>query len=288
MHTLTINELKLSIPGNWNELNKEQLLSFAYIVRDNMELEEIKIKMLFLFTNIKVLISDPMKIDNVDHFWLIYKKKRFLISAFDLAFISQINMTYFKENDKNKYSIYPLLTKNLLPFIKIGKKCFFGPSDGLSNLLFKEYIHTETAFHDFVKNNDENALNKLIAILYRPAGKIKPDTIDFNGDIREPFNDFLIDDYAKQFAKVDYSVKRVILWYYEGCKRHLAELFPYVFKEGSDQGSDQNTFLQFMTIVDELANNQPAENEKIMNVYLYTALTSLNQRIAKIPKNGKV
>jgi hypothetical protein len=289
MHTLSFNDIKMHIPGNWNELNRDQLLSFASIVRDNMELEEIKVKMLFLFTKIKVLERDSVKIDNIDHFWLKYGKKKFLVSAYSLAFIARLNLVFFRETQESRYIVYSLLTRNLISVIDINGKKLHGPADGLSNILLKEYIHAETFYTEYFKTNSENALNNLIAVLYRPAGKTKPDSINFSGDLREPFNDFLTETYAQITRKITPDIKRAVLWYYEGCKRHIANLFPKVFKEGNgESSSDKNIFMQFMTIVDELANNQPAENERIMNVYLYTALNSLNQRLAKIPKNVKV
>lgn len=289
MHTLSLNDIRFNLPGNWNELNRDQLLKFASLNgKKDIELEEIKIKMLFLFTGMKVMEKPSITIDGKEYFWLKYQKDKFLVSAYSLAFITQLNLAFFKEIGENKYTINPLLTRNLLTVIEVAGKKLYGPADGLSNLLLKEYVHTETFYSEYMKTQNQEALDKLIAILYRPAGKIKPGTINFQGDIREPFNDFLIDNYAKITKKLAQNVRLTIIWYYEGCKRHISALFPKVFKENDGKSSNENTFMNFMTIIDELANNQPAENERIMNVYLYTALTSLNQKIAKLPKNAKV
>jgi len=286
MNTITFGKKSFQIPGNWNELTSAQLILLAQAFGTSAELEEIKIKLLFYFTGIRVLRKKSITVDNQPCYWLKYKNKSFIVPAYSLSFVTKPFISFFKQENE-AFIINPLLTRQLLPEIKISfRKQIYGPSDGLSNLTFAEFIHAETAYAQYLKTNDEKQIDRLIAILYRPAGKIKPGDKNWNGDIREPFNDYLIDEYAGALLKINPTLKRAIRWYYEGCKVHISQLFPFVFKKGQGSGQQSDTFRNFISIVDELAGNNPAEHDRIMHVQLYTALNSLNQRIEKTYKHG--
>jgi hypothetical protein len=288
MHTISIGDSKIHIPGNWNELTGEQLISMARIITENAPLDELKLKLLFAFADIHALQRPAVLVNDKEHFWIRFKQRKFMVPAQSLAFIMTPFIQFFSEKSENEYIVSPNLTRQLLPVIKAGKQTLYGPGDGLSNITLREFIFTETAFSDYLHANDASARDKLIAVLYRPSGKIKPCSINFTGDIRERFNDNIIDSRIKIVADMPDATKKAILWYYEGCKRHIAYLFPNVFREGNGGESTKSAFEGFMTIVDELANNQPADHERVLDVLLYSALNSLNQRIEKLPKNGKV
>jgi hypothetical protein len=281
MHQININDIKLEIPGHWNELTREQLLTLARIVREEMELEELKLRMLFLFTGTKVIRCPSVLVNETERFLIRNKKLKALVSAHDLAFITTPFLKFFVEKPNNQWLLGSTLTRQLLPIIKIGRQALHGPADGLSNITFREFIFTETFLN-------ENAHDKLIAVLYRPAGKSKPGSLDYNGDIRERFNDNIIDDRVKVISRMPVHFKKAIMWYYEGCKQHIAALFPNVFTEGTGEKSTKSTFEAFMGIVDELSNNHPAEHERVLDVYLYSALQSLNQKIEKLNKHVEV
>jgi hypothetical protein len=287
MHTITFGDHKFNVPGHWNELTGENLLSLASHVEQNIEMEELKLKLLLDFTGIRVIRQRSVMVDKIEHFWVRCGKRKVLVSVTNLAFITAPFLKFFNEIKENKWIVNPMLTRQLLPSIMADKKLYWGPADGLSNITLREFIFTETFLNEFITKNDRSNLDKLIAVLYRPAGKFQPGSADYKGDVREPFNDNIIDDRARYLVALPEAYKKAILWYYEGSKKHIATLYPLVFSEGGGK-SDKSTFEVFMTIVDELANNQPSEHERVMDVLLYSALHSLNQRISKIPKDVKV
>lgn len=286
MHTITIGTHKILIPGCWNELTAEQLIQMAKLINGNIGLEEIKVKMLFIFTGIKVVQQPSVLVDGKEFFWIRHQKRKFLVSAHSLAHISSPFLNFFTEINENEWIIKPTITRQLLPIVEVGKVKLHGPADGLSNITFREFIFAETALNQLIAANDTTQLNQLIGILYRPFGKIKQGTLAYTGDVREKFNDNNMDEQAKLIASMPKELKRAILWYYKGCKQHLSTLFPLVFSEGS--ATSKSTFEVFMTIVDDIANNQPAEHERILDVLLYSALQSLNNRIEKSLRHVEV
>lgn len=277
MHTITLGKYSFQIPGSWNELTSQQLLLLAKTFNSSTELEELKVKLLFYFSGIRVMQKPIVLVDNEPHCWLQYKKTRLIVSAHSLSFVSAPFLKFFRE-EKEGYIIDPLLTRQLIPSLRISRfATVYGPADGLSNITFNEFIHAETAYSDYLKYNDEKYLDKLIGILYRaPGGKN-------SGDVRKPFDDYLVDEYAKKVQHIDPAIKKAIRWYYEGSKVHIAGLFPNVFRKGSG-GKQTDVFKSFLDIADELSGNNPAENERTLNTQLYTVLNSLNQRIEKTLK----
>lgn len=294
MHTITFGDITVQVPGTWNELNKRQLLSMARLLSDKSSVEELKVKMLLSFTGIKVMQQPSDFFNNTEYFWLFdtEKKRKFPVSAFDLAHVSTPFVNFFKFDDKQEaYLVHPTLTKNLLPAIECCGWLFYGPADGLSNLTFDEFINAETYYEAFF-DGEPDALNKLIAVLYRQFNGYLPGNVNYRGDSRIAFNDFNIDTDAKTIAHMPDHVKRAILWYYEGCKLHLGELFPYIFRKPSTSGKKQvSTFRAFMTVVDDLSSHNPSEHDRIRKTMLYDVLDSLNRRAElqeKSPETSKI
>lgn len=288
MHSITINDNTIDIPGNWNELTGSQLLWITKLVSRDIGFQELKLKMLFRFSGIRVILRKSILIKGIEHFWIKFNRKEILISPSTLAFITGSFDCFFQGKSDNKWIVNSTLTKQLLPRIRIKGRYYYGPADGLSNITFREFIFTETYLNAYNTTDDIKNVDNLIAVLYRPSGKIKENSINYNGDKRERFNDNIIDIRAKKMTFLPDEYKQAILYYYEGCKKHIFALFPNVFSEGGGNITEKSTFEIFMDIVDELANNEPSKHEQTLDVMLYSALQSLDQRVIKMKNHVKV
>ncbi len=126
------------------------------------------------------------------------------------------------------------LTKQLLPRYKN----FYGPADDFTNLRMIEFHAAEMAYYRLEEEKDVDALNELVAILYRPAKKnydIKKNT---EGDIRVTYNSNETEFFKKQIAKWPLNIKRAIRMWYDGCRQSLEENYRPAFEGGDTSYKD--------------------------------------------------
>ncbi len=289
MHCLTINNIPYSVPGTWNELTRAQLLSLVDMYNKEYNITELSVKLLLVITGLKVVYVTSYQAKGFGMSSQVYQFRHgrhfFIIDVNDIIFAAsklQFLFSIKEEKDQKYYMLDPQLSKNLIPEISFGlpffKSTWYGPSDSLTNITFSEFIHAETAYDKLVKTNNDEYLNRIVAILYRPAGKIKTCDVDYRGDTREPFNDFLIDRRSKRAIFIRDNIKTAILLFYAGCRRALTKIFPEVFS-GSASGGD--TFKSYMSLVEILAGYDITKKEEIRNAYLYDVLLTLNQSIIR-------
>jgi len=277
MYTLKINNEIIQIPSSWNELTAEQLLTSISLSDKNLSLGEYTSRLLLDITELIPIIKKEKIAGGGYLFYFKYDRKKYLIDARDFSAISnKLSFLFYREND-NFYFNYNL-TRNLLPVIRISAfKKLYGPSDTLTNLLFEEFIHTETYLNRFETTRGEpKYLDKLIAVLYRPKARhLNIDSNNFKGDIREPFNDHVTQKIARLVARMKDDYKKAILLFYNGCRRFITSKFPNTFSETSS-GSD-DIFMSFMKLVNALSESDVTKKEQVRKSYLYDVLITLEE-----------
>lgn len=247
MHKFEFKKYKRHYAGTWNELTDEQLLFVSHLFDKGLEIEVFNTLVLQNFTQI------PWK-----HF--------FEISA--EAIMDMAKTIEFLHETKE-------LTKNLLPEIKAGKKTLCGPADSMMDVTFEQFFgHTEPAFAAFVKNNDTDMLNHLVAALY-----------SFEN---ETFNADLIEENKRLVADINRFYKTAVVFFYLGCRDLMAGRFPKLFsnKKTSGQASD----LAYFEMVENLNNENISNNEIIKKSNIYEAFVRLTAMIDKaetLKKNNK-
>lgn len=284
MFPLKINNDTYQCPSSWNELAGDQLLRIAELSPLHLPPAEFKISLLRSLFGLETMkVKEKVIKGEICFLFKHGRKNIYIISALDISFIIQkFDFLFQIKKDtggNNTYTLRSRLTKNLIPEIKIGSEKFYGPSDGLTNLIFQEYIHTETLISKFNSTGDIAFLDKLIAVLYRPQSKdYNPDDANFSGDRREPFNDFIIDARASAVSKIDNTLKHAILMFYMGCTNHIQFLFKEVFT-GNHGSADEskNTFKNMMKLVTALTNNDVTKNEQVRKTYLYEVMIALQE-----------
>jgi hypothetical protein len=294
MKTLQLNNTSITLPSKWNELTHEQFISVCSITEKFDNINELRLVLLLKITGIYVFHSKSTVLNGEKCFKIMVQKKQIgWISTTDLAYASTVFDFLFRKiklSDGNfQYAIESQLTTNLLPEIQVKKQTLYGPDDGLTNLIFSEFINAETYLSRFRKTNDEKWLNKFIAVLYR-TGKIQKEIKDvqFNGDHRKPFNEALNDDISKLTSKISVAEKKGILFFYDGCKAFIAGKYPHVFEKSDGNGPGTDPFQGFIDLVGTIAENKPAEKPKIRQQLLFDILDSLEKmRIQAIEMEEK-
>lgn len=139
------------------------------------------------------------------------------------------------------------LTKVLIPYYRnIIGPWYYGPASEFDNLTMAEWNACEIFYEQIVSADDEEALNNLFAVLYRPAKKGYDKKKDPEGDIREPFNPNTLDARAKKIASFPFHVRYAILQWYDGCRQYLIGLYD-VFDGEEDSSPKQPGMFELMS-----------------------------------------
>lgn len=122
--------------------------------------------------------------------------------------------------------------KNFFPTLKIRKKICAAPADSLGNLSFGEWCFAFQFYQYYSLTGDPGWLDKLIAVLYRPIDPEQiPGTLNFTGDVREIFNENLIESRAKDVAHIESRFKLSVLAWFTVAVQELQKFRPNLFPE---------------------------------------------------------
>lgn len=237
--------MKRDFPESLNELSSEQLSQFCHAVLCSDNIYKAKLR---------VLSS-------------VCKLPMMLLKAMDIAQVAQLTLLIsrlFEVND---------LTVNKLPEI-----CFYhgwdahrwiGPADGIANLSIKEFAVADSYFLAYMSSKEDSLLDLLIACLYRPQDKKKnPHRTDFDGDMREPFNEHILEKRATIVRSLSAVDRQRILYYYIGCRNQLSAHYPHLFDGSGDDGQESDWLDMIRTLPNEkFGTIQQAEKENMHAVF---------------------
>lgn len=209
--------IKRQFPESLNELTAEQMSQFCHAVICSQNIYEAKLRVLVSVCRIPVMV----------------------LRALDIAQVAQLTLMItrlFEVND---------LTVNKLPEV-----CFYegwkahrwiGPADNLANLSIKEFAVADSYFLAFMESRDSALLDLLVACLYRPQdSKKNPYRADFDGDMRQAFNEHILESKSKIVRSMSAVDKQRILYFYIGCRNLLHVDYPYLFEQPDTEQADRN------------------------------------------------
>ena len=126
------------------------------------------------------------------------------------------------------------LTKQLIPHYK----GLFAPASEFDNLTMEEWNACEIYYHQYIKNNEVTALDKLIAVLYREPKKYYDFMKNVDGDCRVPFNEHECEWMAKRkIVSWSDEVKMAILAWYDGCREAVTNMYDLFNGEGDEESN---------------------------------------------------
>ncbi len=203
MTTIKLNNKYLPCATEWNELSQQQLLQVidALFLREYTG-EQVALKLLKVLFKLSYLQFFRCRVEDLEEYLYL---TGFLIH-------------------ENK------LTKNIIPSWRHKDVLYFGPSDGMNNLLMEEFYFTEKYYLDWVADKETiDPLNELVAVLYRPVKEDYDFEKDPDGDARVIFNENTCSYYAKNIVNQwPMNFKISVATWYEGYKRYLVDLYPNV------------------------------------------------------------
>jgi hypothetical protein len=272
MHTIHLSSQAYQLPSRWDELSRQQLVKIAALSGAN--LSAVNTSKIF-----------------------------FLILTLSLPWWQRLRLQFFffLQSSIEEKGDFLLLTQSFVDFpqfsaqkvLNIGvgfvpkRKTLHAPLSKLANATLWEYILSEKYFLEYMKDRKEESLNKLIAVLYRPARKTyNPDEDE---DIRVPLIDSTVQGRATQIARLPLPLRHAILMWYDGCRALIIQSFPLIFpKPKTDQNTPGGT-MQFagpknnggwIDLISQLSTTM-SDFKKIGDTNLSIALTDISKRIQR-------
>lgn len=260
-----LTDYEVEIAENWEELNAEQYAAILQV------LTYAKADKHTVFLS---LLS------------LLFKPKNFHI------------LTYF--DDEQLYALIPLIdfilntrppVSNKFPKLKINKKECFAPNDNLSNICFGEWCFAYQFYQLYYEFKDDTYLNMLIATLYRVADPEQTtNNVKFTGDVRQLFNENLIDKHALGVAAIPSHLKVAVLTWFSSALLAVMDarqrVFPKAIKkpEEAEATTDQEAedtkgnITDWMTIFRELLGPKWGTTEQLKYTNAMFVLDGLEEQ----------
>lgn len=140
-----------------------------------------------------------------------------------------------QRNEKNQYQLLPNLTRSPWPEIMgANKTTWFAPAIGWDNLSIYELAAVFTHQENYHRDNSEQDLHTMLAILYRPG---KPATLEnksmaYAGDRRLPYRNYegTVPSRAKHWATMHPTVLHILAFWALSCREAIIKMYPRVFK----------------------------------------------------------
>jgi hypothetical protein len=278
MNTIQIGKYKKTIPADWDELDRK---SYLYVV--NMFLtvgNQSKQQALFIYHFLKLkfirttvhgkTVSMAIAKKHMDDAMLtcsVDNKK-----PFDMTFVQGIqilSLSNFLFKEKST------LSKNHLDSIStsIFRKNLYGPSDDFQNLRLLEFSFCDSYYMRYRMSKEEENLDKMIAVLYRPAAAVKD-----LADKREKLNQHTIEDRAKQIKKLPLLEKQAILLWYTACRSRLERTYNYAFsKEKQHKAKSKN--YGWAGLIVSMAGEKFGTVEQTSDEYIHTIFLQMDMQL---------
>lgn len=273
-----MKSVNLTIVKSWDEITRKQLLFLCRLFLAKLDLDDFRLQAFLYLTKTKAL---PDKIITNGIVYWIFKtgKSMFMLTREELAWYMK-SVDFITQNCR--------LTVNHFPAFSLPLKRFFGPSVKCYNMSYLEFIHAENWLYAYQKSNDLKHLNTLCSVLYRPGKRnFNPLDPDYNGDRREPFNDFIYQKRAWRFRFIGIRKKFAIYLFYTGCRNVMIDSFPNLFKGDVVSSEPVNPVNSLRKIINDLNMGDITRNDKIYKMQVWEAFEHLEHLIENLPKKKK-
>jgi len=300
MHVIEVpdRELKLELPSSWDETSIEQAceifkLSYMHLA-GFIDRNEYLTRSLFYLTG--------MKRNHRIKAWESMAPEEIVLEKNAKIYQMGEDLCTWSLNDKGTQINYETVRNNL-PVISVGRKKLYGPADLITDLTFGEFRAAvdEMATHfrlasdiDTIKESDE-ALNRFIACLYRPAKKTRSKELP---KTRQTFNRSTIN--TSYTAPIPIWQKTMILLWFSYCIKflksedllienrivNLSVLFPEdeyqeVSSEPSASGAGWSSLLFSLAEKGVFGNIENVDKQGIFDILLYLYDNHLKQQKLK-------
>ncbi len=241
MNEIVLHGKKYTAPSRWDEVNESQLLAWAAICLKELSKKDATRLCLKIFYRMPLLT-----------FFKIPESWRIQIEpTIDFLWTGQLPTKWIIK----KIAVLPLSAP------------YHGPDDRLANCTILEFRYAMMFYQAYVKSNNEEYLDQLIATLFRPKrkGTIK-------NDIREDLSDFGIQTRARRMRKLSPKFRHAILLNFEGCYSFIQK--NYLNKLPKD-GSGSAGIFDFNGIIRTVSGSKFGAKKETEQTLIYDFLEHL-------------
>lgn len=229
MHTIEIPDKKIIInfPSEIDEMTSPQFICYVDLVLQYISgsLNEAQFKSRLLQKLLDIKMSFSYAIMNSE------EKEQCDVEVQRLADLMECFIEEYHKDGKPVKAFKLKSVHNFVPIIA----GYHGPRDCFDNVTFCEYRTARGFFREFAEDGNEQSLNNLIAVLYRPAKPfwfIRKYLRSCDGEIRVPFiaksNPLILKKRAEKIGKLPYSLRYTVFLYFSGCEDFLKSGHPEV------------------------------------------------------------
>lgn len=174
----------------------------------------------------------------------------------------------------------PISFKNLAPKIEIEvatktkfktkRYTLIGRDNGLTGLVFDEYIFMELNFDKYLETKDEKYLTALASVFFREKGVSFKDYLE----MEEQWFDFASNHFNRH-------QKAAALFAYQCMRNYLSNKFTRVFRQGGQGGENSG----WRKTVVRLAGEKFGKPDEVRFTLLYDVMEELEDRLANKKKS---
>jgi hypothetical protein len=257
MKTLHVDRYEYLLPQSMNEMTTVQLIRLSELVANEIPVQEIKVKMLFICLGARAKrMKDPgyyrIKIDK-HVFAFTVEQIADISTAFDYLFTAP--------DDKGRCFLDNRLTVNHYPELRLKRRKFYAPKDAMTDLIYDQYIYLQT--YDVMKERKPEALYAWLGCMFR-RDKSKFSAEDLN---------------IAHMKRIRPEVVILTIWFWIGSCRFISEKYDRIFSgEGTAGG---NPYDGQQKLLDYIANADPEKKRMYKKDLLYNILFSLDYMLEK-------
>jgi hypothetical protein len=224
MHTLEIpgETIIHQVPSCLEELNEAQFICFVDLLikyqAGEITMEEFKTAFVVKLADIHYTLA----------YFLLTKRLKEIVNS-EIYRLSILVDSFFTDEIRDQKPVSVLNLNFIKQFIPIILKKYYGPQSGLQNCTFCEYRMAYSYFKSYINTEQEDDLNHLIAVLYRPQRKLfwlRKRLPGFDGQQRTLFtaksNPRFLEVRAKQIGRLPMSVRYGIFLFFSGCNDYMS------------------------------------------------------------------
>ena len=230
MHTLEIPERKVfrQFASEIEEMTREEYIYFVELILKHMKWEitspMLKVLLVRKLLGIKINLK----------FFLLPKDAQEEING-EMFRLSEQMDSFFEDEIRDGQQVKSIrleFVRNIIHEISPG---YVGPADALADITFCEYRIAHEFYRDYVNSRGEDALNRMIAVLYRPAKRflwIRKLLPGYDGQSRRKFtsrsNPLFLERRARKIDRLPMPIRYGIFLWFSGCEQYLVKGKPVI------------------------------------------------------------
>ncbi len=169
-----------------------------------------------------------------------------------------------------------------MKFVVLNGVKLIGPASEFKNMVCGEFVFADTYYTSFKETEDENFLNKFLAVLMREIDSLANETSPaWKGDNRIIFNENHIDRRAALISKMPLDKRLAAAFNYSIIRELLEKRYIWIFQKSSAESNSKSS--GWDKVIRSMCFGDITKLQEIFFVPLYTFFDELNDAIRVNP-----